>query len=240
MRRSQPRPAENEGGHSRWLVSYSDFITLLFAFFAVLFASSYRKNHAIPAVSRAIHSGFQEMSLASATELEVTPQDLRTLPTASAASTANMLELQRQLEAALSKELRNHQVILHLTPEGFVISLNEVGFFDSGKATLLPGAAGKISRIAGVLSRNGLSLRIEGHSDNQPIHNDQFHSNWELSTARAMTVLSWLANGTAFNPAKLSVAGYGEYRPIASNATPEGRRLNRRVDLVVVAAAHQQ
>jgi chemotaxis protein MotB len=240
VRRFQARPAEHEPGHSRWLVSYSDFITLLFAFFVVLFASSYRNNRAIPAVSRAIHSGFQEMGIASPAQSEVTPKAPKTPPPASAGSTADMLELQRQLEAALSKELRNHQVVLHLTPEGFVISLNEVGFFDSGKATLLPGAAEKISRIAGVLSRNGLSLRIEGHSDNQPIHNDQFHSNWELSTARAIAVLSWLANDTAFPPAKLSVAGYGEYRPVASNATPEGRKLNRRVDLVVVAAVHQQ
>jgi chemotaxis protein MotB len=240
VRRSQSRSAEHEPGHSRWLVSYSDFITLLFAFFVVLFATSYRNNHAIPAVSRAIHSGFQEMSVAPAAKMEATPKPANTVPAASAVSTADMRELQRQLEAALSKELRNHQVVLHLTPEGFVISLSEVGFFDSGEAALLPGAADKISRIAGVLSRNGLSLRIEGHSDNQPIHNDQFQSNWELSTARAMAVLSWLVNDTAFPPAKLSVAGYGEYRPVATNASPEGRKLNRRVDLVVVAAVHQQ
>ena len=136
------------------------------------------------------------------------------------------------------KELRDHEVIIRLTPEGFVISLNELGFFNSGKATLLPGAAQKIKRIAGVLSRDGFRLRIEGHSDNQPIHNNQYRSNWELSTARAMSVLLLLADDSSFDPAKLSVAGYGEYRPVASNDTPEGRTLNRRVDLVVVA--HQQ
>ena len=123
-----------------------------------------------------------------------------------------------------------------VTPEGFVISLKELGFFNSGQAVLLPGAAAKIERIAKVLTQHGLDLRVEGHSDNQPIHTAQFRSNWELSTARAMAVVQLLVDDAGFDPHKISVAGFGEYRPIADDATPEGRRMNRRVDLVVVAA----
>jgi chemotaxis protein MotB len=124
--------------------------------------------------------------------------------------------------------------VLQVTPEGFVISLKELGFFNSGQAELLPGAAEKIEKIAKVLSKPGLEIRVEGDSDNQPIHNDQFRSNWELSTARAMAVLRLLVDDAGFDPKKLSASGYGEFRPVADNATPEGRRMNRRVDLVVV------
>ena len=76
------------------------------------------------------------------------------------------------------------------------------------------------------------SLRVEGHSDNQPIHTPEFRSNWELSTARAMTVLMLLINDCGLDPGRVSVAGYAQFRPIADNATPDGRQMNRRVDLV--------
>jgi chemotaxis protein MotB len=121
-----------------------------------------------------------------------------------------------------------------------VISLKELGFFDSGQAALLPGAASKIERIAKVVSRPGLELRVEGHSDDQPIHNSQFRSNWELSAARAMAVLLLLVNDAGYDPRKISASGYGQYRPVADNLTPEGRRMNRRVDLVVVSARTAQ
>lgn len=237
--------------HDRWLISYSDFMTLLFAFFVVLFASAYRDNQAIRKLAKAIHNGFQTMGAFSADESghggaysTETPgaddntsrvqNDKTTINPASAGSVQDMLELRRQLEAAMGQELQNHEVVLQVTPEGFVISLKELGFFNSGEAELLPGAASKIERIAKVLSKPGLEIRIEGHSDNQPIHNDEFRSNWELSTARAMAVLRLLVDDAGFDPRKLSASGYGEYRPVADNATPEGRRMNRRVDLVVV------
>jgi chemotaxis protein MotB len=85
-----------------------------------------------------------------------------------------------------------------------------------------------------------MDLRIEGHSDDQPIHTPQFRSNWELSTARAMTVLLLLVNDSGIDPGKVSVAGYGQYRPVADNATSDGRQMNRRVDLVVVATIATQ
>ncbi len=117
---------------------------------------------------------------------------------------------------------------MSVTPEGFVISLKELGFFDSGQAVLRPGAADKIEQIAKVLAQHGFYLRVEGHSDDQPIHTPQFDSNWELSTARAMAVLTLLINQSGLDPAKISLAGYGQYRPIADNATADGRRMNRR------------
>jgi chemotaxis protein MotB len=236
--------------HDRWLVSYADFVTLLFAFFVVLFASSYRDNRSMKKISEAIHIGFQQLGAFSggASHAGVaypnlppdpstyTPQAHRPpLDTPAASSNGDIVELRQQLEGAIGSELKNHEVVMRVTPEGFVISLNELGFFNSGQAVLLPGAGEKLEKIASVLAQHGLDLRVEGHSDDQPIHTAQFHSNWELSTARALAVMTLLVNEGSFNPAKISVAGYGQYRPVADNTTPEGRKLNRRVDLVIVA-----
>jgi chemotaxis protein MotB len=253
MRPKRRRPADEPVHQDRWLVSYSDFITLLFAFFVVLFASSYRDKQTLQRISQAIHVGFQQMGAFSGgastngvaypnlppdpstyTPQVPRPQTGKSDP--SAAAGVNIVELRQQLESAIGEELKNHEVDTRVTPEGFVISLKELGFFNSGQAVLLPGAAAKIERIAKVLTQHGLDLRVEGHSDNQPIHNAQFRSNWELSTARAMAVVQLLVDDAGFDPHKISVAGFGEYRPIADDATPEGRRMNRRVDLVVVAA----
>jgi chemotaxis protein MotB len=250
-RRRHNEHAEN---HERWLVSYSDFVTLLFAFFVVLFASAYRDKHAIIRVSNAIHDGFQSMGVlpgghdkyAIAYSGAPSEEPFAPLPNATekglppGPSAEEVLELKRQLQSAMGNELKSHEIELSVTPEGFVISLKELGFFDSGQAALLPGAAEKIGRIAKILTARKLELRVEGHSDNQPIHNAQFRSNWELSTARAMTVLQILVNNSGFDPRKISVAGYGEFRPIADDATPEGRRMNRRVDLVVLGTAPVQ
>jgi len=250
MRTRRRRHVPEVVNHERWLVSYADFVTLLFGFFVVLFASTYRDNQSVRKLSRAIHNGFQTMgafadeSGSGGPYVPVSPdmddkssrvqnEDGRVNP-ASAGSAADMLDLHRQLEATMGKELKNHEVVLQVTPEGFVISLKELGFFNSGQAMLLPGASEKLEKLAKVLMRPGLEIRVEGHSDNQPIHTAQFQSNWELSTARAMSVLQLLVDEAGFNPKKISASGYGEYRPVADNSTAEGRRMNRRVDLIVV------
>jgi chemotaxis protein MotB len=251
MRSRRRAHGQEHASHERWLLSYSDFITLLFAFFVVLYATTYRDNQAIKKLSRAIHDGFQTMGAfsgddpgssttytGSSSEGEDNPSQLTNdkskAQERTSGSVANMQELRKELEAAIGAELANHEVVLEVRPEGFVISLKELGFFDSGQAVLLPGAAEKLKKIAKVLSRPGLEIRVEGHSDDQPIHTDQFRSNWELSMARAMNVLLLMVDEAGFDPHKISASGFGQYRPIADNVTPEGRRMNRRVDLVVV------
>jgi chemotaxis protein MotB len=253
MRRRRRLTEEASENRDRWLISYSDFMTLLFALFVVLFATSFRDNQMIKRLSQAIQIGFQQLGASSgganntgvaypnlvpdttigtpSDHLENTKQD-NTGPLA-----VDVAGLRKQLESVIGPELRNKEMEMRVTPEGFVISLKELGFFNSGQAVLLPGAGEKIEKIAKILSEHALELRIEGHSDDQPIHTAQFRSNWELSTARAMAVLLLLVDDAGFDPKKLSVVGYGEYRPIADNATPEGRKVNRRVDLVVVGTA---
>jgi chemotaxis protein MotB len=251
---------EEPANHDRWLVSYSDFITVLFALFVVLFATSYRDSQVVRNLSHAIHVGFQQLgafqqehpesqptnSTVQADSLAQVNANNGPLPikaenppvakdTLANGSAVDIVELRNELEAAIGDEIRKREVVMRVTPEGFVVSLKDMGFFNSGQAVLMPGASGKIRRIATVLTQHGLDLRVEGHSDDQPIHTPQFRSNWELSTARAMAVLMLLVDESGMDPTKISVAGYGQYRPIADNSTPEGRQMNRRVDLVVVA-----
>ena len=232
------RRHEEHSNHERWLVSYADFVTLLFALFVVLFASSYRDKKAIQSVSKAVKNGFQDMEAFSSSDTSVDNNRIMgeaqpsTVP---ANAGIDMVELQKRLHKALGKEIERQEIQLRMTPEGFVISLHELGFFDSGEARLKPGAGDKIKRIAEVLTSFGLDMRVEGHTDNIPIHNEAFASNWELSTARAMAVAMMLLNESGVDPQRLSIAGYGEYHPANSNDTPEGRAGNRRVDIVVVS-----
>lgn len=233
------------------MVSYADFMTVLFAFFVVLFASANQENHSIKKVSKAIHYGFVNLESFSSKGSDADtlhPQLLADrlgpinltvaakcgMNDETAATGIDIETLRRQLESAIGWELKDRQVTMSVSPEGFVISLKDLGFFDSGQAVLRPGAADKVERIARVLAQHGFYLRVEGHSDDEPIHTAQFDSNWELSTARAMAVLSLLINQSGLDPGKISLAGYGQYRPIADNVTADGRKLNRRVDLVVV------
>jgi len=237
------RPVEEAAHQERWLLSYSDFMTLLFALFVVLFSASYRDNLAVRKVSRSIHVGFQSLGAFDrnpSSAPAASPAALQTSPRMVPVSSAPEVDkLRRELETAMGQEIKNHELDVRVTPEGFVISLNDLCFFNSGDAKLRPGGEQKIARIGKVLARQSMDIKIEGYSDNQPIHTPRFRSNWELSTARATTVLTALVDNSGFDPGKVSVAGYGQYRPIADNSTAEGRSLNRRVDLVVVGSPSQ-
>ncbi len=241
MRRRCRKPlaayAHAAPSQDRWLISYADFVTLLFAVFVVLFAFTRHNKQGIHTVSSAIHSGFESLSAAApqppATQPLASAAQLQPKPTAPPAF--DTAELSRQLQGVLGDSITKREIVMQQTPDGLIISLRELGFFNSGEATLLPGAAEKLVNTAKILMQHGLEVRVEGHSDDQPIHNATFQSNWELSTARAMSVLSMLVDEAGFPPTRISVAGYGAFRPVAPNTTPEGRRMNRRVDLVVVA-----
>jgi len=225
----------------RWLVSYADFVTLLFALFVVLFALSYHHT-GISAMSDVIRGGFESLKAGPSEHAakvlpENQPTPKATAPNAPAAQSGqyDSTRLTKELNGVFGDSIAKREIVMQPTHDGLIISLRELGFFDSGDARLLPAAAEKLKSAASVLIAHGLEVRVEGHSDDQPIHNALFNSNWELSTARAMSVLSMLVEEANFPPNRISVAGYGAFRPVASNDTPEGRRMNRRVDLVVIA-----
>jgi len=145
-----------------------------------------------------------------------------------------MNEIQKQLQTALHPELKNHTVSITPTKEGIVVSLREAGFFASGSAGLRPGASSTLADFVKVIAPYRVRIRIEGHTDNIPIHNSRFDSNWDLSTARSTEIIKVFISQYGIAPDRLSAAGYGEYYPVASNGTPEGRAMNRRVDLVIL------
>jgi chemotaxis protein MotB len=236
--------------HDRWLVSYADFITLLFAFFVVLFATAKADQKKQVQMSQAIDSAFKSLGIfpdatrkaasnlnpTGATEQPVTPMNIvMGEDVLSPARVKDDLEaLRRDLTQRLSNQVAEHTVSIQMGRDGLVISLKEAGFFDSGSASPRPEALPTLRQIAASLSRTPYDLRVEGHTDNVPIHTDSFDSNWELSSARATRIARLFLELRALPADRLSAAGFAEFHPVASNATAEGRAANRRVDLVVL------
>lgn len=148
-------------------------------------------------------------------------------------------ELERakaELEERLKKEIGDKQIKVQMEDRGLVITFVAEVLFDSGKDKLRADALEKLNKLSEILNTTvkDLSIGIEGHTDNVPIKHSGWRSNWELSTARAVSVLHYLADHQALLPQRLSATGYGEYRPVASNETSEGRQENRRVEIVIL------
>jgi chemotaxis protein MotB len=149
-------------------------------------------------------------------------------------SSTPLKDVQAELEKALAPEIKKRVVEVKSRKEGLVISLQEVGFYESGSAGLRASSKDSMDRLAAILKERTESLRIEGHTDNVPIHGTRYASNWELSTARASDLIKLFITRYNFAPIRLSAAGFAEFHPVASNVTPEGRVRNRRVDIVVL------
>jgi DNA-binding response OmpR family regulator/outer membrane protein OmpA-like peptidoglycan-associated protein len=225
------------------------------------YASSQVDQRKVGKLAMAIQVAFQELGVfpASTTQIPLDPAepmpfspvqaienakhtaDLRLVasspndPLAAASEEANLTTLQAELQQTLQHEILLHTVALHRETEGLVISLREFGFFDSGSDVLKTSALPALDRTASILAVRTCRLRIEGHTDNVPIHTAQMASNWELSTARSTELVRLLILRYGFPPQRLSAAGYAEYHPIASNDTPQGRAQNRRVDVVILS-----
>jgi chemotaxis protein MotB len=143
------------------------------------------------------------------------------------------------LDAYLLKSGAQDKVTVSISQRGLVVSLKESGFFDSGSATLRRTSLSLLTDVMDSLSNYSNDIRVEGHTDNVPINSAVYPSNWELSTARATNVLRFMLKQD-FDPSQLSAAGYGEYRNIAGNDSEEGRKQNRRVDLVLLSEQSEQ
>ncbi|HTJ30015.1 MAG TPA: flagellar motor protein MotB [Acidobacteriaceae bacterium] len=236
--------------HERWLVSYADFITLLFAFFVVLYASSKADQKKQQQVAQAIDSAFHALGIfpdtarrdAALKNVSAISRDEAAIPMnivmgedvlAPAQVKEDLEHVQKQLEKMLSNQIAEHTVAIQMGKDGLVISLREAGFFSSGSAAPQPSSLPILRQIAASLGHTSYNVRIEGHTDNLPIHNAEFDSNWELSASRATHIARIFLASNAIPPERLSAAGYAEFHPIASNDTPQGRAENRRVDLIV-------
>jgi len=235
--------------HERWLVSYADFITLLFAFFVVLYAFAKADQKKQLQVSTAIESAFRSLSIAPALAGK-SPNDAKMQSSVSAAVAhrsgkttsamtvrADLEHMRQDLQKRLSAQIAHSVVSVELGSDGLVISLREAGFFNSGSAVPRPETDATLRQIAESLAGTPYDVRVEGHTDTIAIHNVEFDSNWELSSARATRIARLLLQMHTIAPQQLSAAGYAEYHPVAANDTAVGRSENRRVDLVVMPRA---
>jgi chemotaxis protein MotB len=147
----------------------------------------------------------------------------------------DLAQAKRLLEDRLGQEITDKQVKLQMMEKGLVITVVGDLLFDSGKAKIRHEAYPLLDKVATVLKDNmaNFNIGIEGYTDNVPIRHSGWKSNWELSTARSLSVLHFLVNDKGVSPERLSAIGFGEYRPIGSNETREGRKLNRRVEIVI-------
>jgi len=226
---------EESGGLERWLITYADLITLLLAFFILMYTMSKqdaRKYEEVAAHLRAIFSGNAGI-LAKGSSSGKTPMEV------SFKGASDTAAIKAQLEKEI-KELGDQdknateRISLINDERGLVVRAMEKAFFDTGKADLGPKARKALDGIAPVLKGMANAVRVEGHTDNVPINTFEFRSNWELSVRRATEVVRYLIEGHQFPPDRISATGYAEYRPIAANDTAENRSQNRRIEIVIL------
>lgn len=246
MSRQREKPRMS---HERWLVSYADFITLMFAFFVVLYASATANEKKQAQMAESINSAFRALGIFPGASRKPSAgagpagEDKPVVPMnivmgedvlAPAPVREDLNRIRRELTQALSNEVASHTVSIKMGHDGLVISLREAGFFGSGSATPQPGTLRILREVASSLENTPYDLRVEGHTDNVPIHTAEFDSNWELSASRAMHIARLLIDERLIPPDRISAAGFGQFHPVADNDTAQGRAENRRVDLVVM------
>jgi chemotaxis protein MotB len=268
---------EEHTNHEAWAIPYGDLITLLLAFFVVMYALSSVNEGKYRLLSDSLYAAFrgtprtmepvqvgdhqqvgpgadsrtgvlqQQHPQAQAAQPLVQPVKLGTeTPSGgtasseaapagpSAADRAALAHIADQVESAMADLVRSGVVAVHRSDLWVEVELRTDILFPSGSARLAPNAATVLAQLAQVLAPAPNAVRVEGHTDNVPIRNANFYSNWELSAARAGSVVHVLsANGVA--PGRLAVVGFGEQRPKQSNDTPQGRNANRRVVVVILA-----
>lgn len=259
MARRKKKPDEEHENLERWLVSYADFITLLFAFFVTMYAISrvdeQKLGSAVESLQRALGSlipiqitqrdaGAFTPSSTPLGKGIINDLDLRFAEKERKDFEKLVLEIQREIEKNLTgieqrKRPPFNQIKYILEKRGLVIRVPDSLFFNSGEASIRPEFIPILNALGKSLETISNHIRIEGHTDSVPIQTAKFPSNWELATARATTVVRYLLSNFNFKPEKLSATGFAEFRPIAPNSTPEGRALNRRVDVVILSRTEE-
>ena len=238
---------EEHVNHERWLVSYADFITLLFAFFVVMFSVGQTDRSKLERFVESVNVAFrmngvfpenQGSPLArggggGSSIVQQVVADRPSFWTNSAASPRAKAILE-----ALEEELRaaglSSAVSVRFDPRGVVVSLPDWTIFRSGTATLRPEAPDTLTRVATALYHQPGEVEIEAHTDDLEVSTTLFDSNWELSAARAARLARFLVEQGGFEPERLSASGFAEFRPLLENTSEENREKNRRIDLVLV------
>lgn len=232
--------------HERWLISYADFITLLFAFFVVMYSLSSVNEGKYRTFSDSLNIAFSQRPNSSGA-ISVIPNQQDPSPNKVLVdkNTASLIEQQRKLQAqmkavdenmrrVMSPLIAQGQVAIHQTKRGVAIDISASTLFREGEAKLQPGALEALQQVALVLSQENLPVEVEGHTDDIPIKNVQFPSNWELSSGRASSVVRMLVTYGVVE-SRLTAVGMASNQPIEPNDTPEHRARNRRVSITVLS-----
>jgi len=254
------KKVEEHINHERWLVSYADFITLLFAFFVVMYSISSVNEGKYRVLSDTLEATFTDTKRSmdpiqfgevSRGQGNKTPDNLSantpesaiqlaqievfTPPPVSEETIQTINEISKKLNTALIDLIENEDVIIKQGEDWLELEMKSNVLFYSGEARLEKLAIPIIGKVADILRSSSNLIQVEGFTDNNPINTSRFPSNWELSAARAASVVH-LLDRYGLKPARLSAIGFGEFRPIADNSTNEGRKKNRRVVLVVLGS----
>ncbi len=245
---------EEHENHERWLVSYADFITLLFAFFVVMYAISSVNEGKYRVLSDSISSAFRNIpGNTSGAMMQVNPNAPMPVtiplnkPRPSVLKTDVQREQNRELLRKKAKEItealaplvQQGQVRVTEGALGITVEINASVLFDSGEARLQIPAIRALTAVGQILATTDFPLVVEGHTDNEPINTPLFPSNWELSGARAASVVRLFID-TGVDPRRMTATGYAEQRPVADNATVEGRQRNRRVAITMESRTPDQ
>jgi chemotaxis protein MotB len=241
------RVTEEHENLERWLVSYADFITLLFAFFVVMYAISsinegkYRvlsdslvqAFREPPTSARLVELGTRHPELLDGSGLPIGQARPRQPVAQMPVETERMKKVAKNVLDAMAPLVREGQVRVTQSPRGITVEINASVLFATGEATLQPTSTEALTAVAKVLAEVDNPIQVEGHTDNVPIRSPLFPSNWELSSARAASVVR-LFTEQGVSPARLVAIGYADNRPLDTNATPEGRARNRRVNILIM------
>jgi chemotaxis protein MotB len=237
--RSRRYDQDEDNSHDRWLVSYADFITLLFAFFVVMYAISSVNESKYRALADSLINAFGNPS--AAPSHPVTPPVLRPAPIQKRNSDAlrrekeHMTRIARDILEVMAPLINEGKVRVTQTDRGVKVEINASVLFAPGDAKLANETSQALKAVAAVLKDDHHAIQVEGHTDSVPIRNTYFPSNWELSAVRASSVVRlFVDNGIAEN--RLTAVGRGPTQPVDSNETPEGRLQNRRVAVMILSA----
>ncbi len=232
---------EEEENLERWLLTYADMITLLMAFFIMMYAMSRMDQQKFTALATSVRMEFTGTGLPVGPDIALVNQGLATsLGIVNGTRFGLRQNVEKSLDKSIKdKEMRKRVQVLEVDDNLVIRLLDDDVLFASGSARLTEKNRELVARVATVLRALPYTIRIEGHTDSVPINTAAFPSNWELSTRRASNVAVYLIRRQNLSPDRIGAAGYADTKPVAPNNTPDNRRRNRRIDMVIYSG-HKQ
>ncbi|MBI5809700.1 MAG: OmpA family protein [Deltaproteobacteria bacterium] len=224
---------EEHENHERWLVSYADFITLLFAFFTSLYAMSTVSQSKFKAASESLSSAFSPAIFTSTMKSEGPLIAREQRPHILGEVKGMFMNNYQKVQAALKELTKDKKLSLVFENEKITIRVADAVLFVPGSDEMMPEGMPVLDELAAALKDVPNDISIDGHTDNIPTNTPRFPTNWDLSSARSLKILKYLIDAHKYDPKRLSASGYGEFRPLTSNDTPDGRAKNRRVELQI-------